>query len=612
MPRFVGLVFASSNNMLNFFSLGLVLLSLTSHASVTCRQSTESRLISYRDNATTLEESPWIRLSESEIESRFDRPFELNRKGLFLIGFEQGSDGKIQALTAKSPQFKSHRHLNQSGWFSDRKAEVVPLTFVPIAGMQKLTYEAALLPDTIKFYLRQHHFLRTTHTTGPTEFSLLMYSSDTNRGRTGILLQNGRPVILKNKQTNTEMLVELKGAGMPTGGIKDDSIYGYRGGLQERDAQNEFIAIEKNIEIATQKEAVRTLGYVVDRQIQQANNSENTAVLIRLVPSSVRATFFKPEVFDENFSGRYYGMGLAWGRLIKSGYLPLSHAENLVKGQNGQWLNTDFADIFHISQFPLRDSSGTRGIESLKETLNSRYELEPLTIQNKKWIDDQFFAGLAKALETNPQSFSTTQEAYDFILRSIFSPYLYDLKYQHRSLSLDKSFHTRVTLLKKQVTDYYENALFRQSWFDREDRTTGIALAVEENLKYGSLKLNEDRKVIADVTDFFNQTQNHPDRLVQRLQYLYEQIPFLTKDQYLLRSIFEAPLRRVLEVVILEIKAEHSTLKILLTNPKLDSRDKIQIRYQKLTDFLAFFEKHGYLGLHLKFLRKQTLDDYWR
>ncbi|MCM2280181.1 MAG: hypothetical protein NDJ89_19100 [Oligoflexia bacterium] len=196
-------------------------------------------------------------------------------------------------------------------------------------------------------------------------------------GRTGILLKDGLPVIVRRKDTGEELVVELKGAGQSTamGGYKSDKDRGILGGLQKVPGLREFERLEKTV----------MPGTVSNNPLAGALSAFDgpygpQALLVRLAPGTVRATFS-----GAAFRGRAeatnriaHGMGAAWGRHLANGDVPLSHPENLIVSQDyTRFFETDMSDIVAIRRFPTSwGHHYRRPLEVVESSIHSVQELE--------------------------------------------------------------------------------------------------------------------------------------------------------------------------------------------------------------------------------------------
>ena len=288
--------------------------------------------------------------------------------GQFIIGFMRDSDGLIQPVRSDSNQVHSIREIEKMftglvRWITDRRMTETPL--VEFSGnnlkldLKSQDYDS--LPAQLKDMFASGKILITGNNSdkGKSPYSVLMpvaYQNDgVHEGRTGVLLYNGEPVIVKF--SGKEFLVELKGVGTPEGG------YGYsnsrrfiRGGIVPGHTDLEFRNIEAdrlgNPRFA-KGDSVR-----VGATFSFDSPKGRQSYLIRFTPGSIRASFRENAglgIPEGNSVLLAKKMGEIWGDFISRGLIPSTHFENLVALNGYQdYIMTDYADIAHIGRHPHR------------------------------------------------------------------------------------------------------------------------------------------------------------------------------------------------------------------------------------------------------------------
>ena len=257
-------------------------------------------------------------------------------------------------LSEPSERIESHILHQGKNWDYAREGVVVPLALSFDLDTIQLSKEIAWLPPaTAQIFARAGRFQTIPPQASETEYSLWMLSppeGSRRRGRTGILLHFGRPVIATDPESGDEYLVELKGAGLPTGGFATHEDYrALQGGLWEQHGEIEFENLRAIA--APRGPAVRGLGYqrfTTDHGVQET--------LLRLTPGNRRASYRGPSSLahtDDQMTALMTSVGQLIGRTLELGYVGITHPENFVTDAAGErvWM-TDLLDVFALRDFP--------------------------------------------------------------------------------------------------------------------------------------------------------------------------------------------------------------------------------------------------------------------
>ncbi len=289
--------------------------------------------------------------------------------GQFIIGFMRDKEGLIRPVRSDSNRVRSIRELDGifaifGRWITDRRMTEIPL--VEFSGnnlkLDLKSQDYDFLPDQLKDIFASGKILITGNNSdrGKSPYSVLMpvaYQSDgVHEGRTGVLLYNGEPVIVKF--SGKEFLVELKGVGTPGGGYDyNDSNRFIRGGIIPGHTDLEF----RNIEADRLENPRFVEGDSVRAGATLSFDSPKgrQSYLIRFTPGSVRASFRENaglNIPEGNSVLLAKKMGEIWGDFISRGLIPLTHFENLVALNGYQdYIMTDYSDIAPIGKYPYRD-----------------------------------------------------------------------------------------------------------------------------------------------------------------------------------------------------------------------------------------------------------------
>jgi len=293
----------------------------------------------------------------------------------FIVAWTRGSTGRQKPLFSSTPEFKSKRELPGgfffgTGWNPDRRAEIVPLEVIS----KGIRHEELVTNRYFQFLPRELREIfaagKILQTVGPgkspeTKWSLLMMiAPDTDRdeiaGRTGILLKDGIPIILKETQSGKEFLVELKGAGSYTGGFIRHNSYSAMGGKEytvlggavARAVEREHNSIEKYL-TSLGSDTILSAGYVTFE-----TDICRQGILIRLTPGTLRATFSNNLAFQldqRNVERLTMGYGKIVGLFMGQGAIPLSHPENMISDASWtMFYPTDLGDLIPVERFPIK------------------------------------------------------------------------------------------------------------------------------------------------------------------------------------------------------------------------------------------------------------------
>ena len=338
-----------------------------------------------------------------------------------LIGFMRDEQGKIQPVFSHSPRLLSVREGISAGrWRPGRLVEMVPLAI----GGQELGIDTTenwyYLPSDLKQIFEKHKVLVTAKEVS-TPFQLLMYSpQDEERkkrqGRTGVLFRDGLPIIIEIR--GKEFIVELKGAGLPSGGFDRENA----GAVDIFSAQRELLNLE---------EEKKGQAYVHGETVRAAANIRlmgGKGYLVRLSPGSIRSSFQDNDAIPVmKTSRKVYLMSREIGRFFREGKVLMSHPENFIVDRNGENLiSTDYADVFYIQVFPKKledeDITPKAAIEISLDFIReiTGYAKEPHEIFR------MFVGGLADGLELplpekeQLMGLANMKEVVEFIWQKIF------------------------------------------------------------------------------------------------------------------------------------------------------------------------------------------------
>ncbi|MBU2637398.1 MAG: hypothetical protein KJ955_00305 [Nanoarchaeota archaeon] len=293
-----------------------------------------------------------------------------------IIGFCRGKDETIEAIVSDSHQIRTDRNLGECflgcvfGWDPHRKAQIVPLRVEkPKIKAFKKSNDYEALPEQVREVFDAGSILRTS-SDKDSEFSALMYATNESKpqGRTGVLLYKRKPVVVK--QAGKEFVVEIKGVGVPNGNnsITDlqtrmsyfGSGHARWGGLEVAQGRREFrnleiLRNEKSIAFRNANSPRAALLVEYDGELRYCGDSTDQAYLLRLSPSSVRASFNgndafpkiknKPNATAMGLAQQFVEMMTLDSMLIHT----CAHSENLVLTNDG-YKFTDFSDMRTLAE----------------------------------------------------------------------------------------------------------------------------------------------------------------------------------------------------------------------------------------------------------------------
>ncbi len=437
------------------------------------------------------------------------------------------------------------------------------------------------------------------------DWSLLMSAGNNDSGRTGILLYRGRPLLMREHGSGYELLVETKGAGSPSGGKTMDERYLFKGGLWEADGERE-LEILRSLQASPgywEPGGLRPGGLVsipngLPPQGQFNLRPNPQAVLFRLVPGNLRLTFTDNPAFPKkDMASIATQMGQQWGKLLGRGLVPLSHPENFIWDPGTQLLqNTDFSDVYHFSQFPLEEFGSPRSLAAgVMTTLDSRKELKEYALAPKDF-DRNFFQGLSRELLSGQTSFANSKEVYDYLVRNRYGHQLFQKRRTFPSSYVDRVLQSPAP--SATLRDYLDQALFKQSWFDRDDRTRGLGaicemLETELKSKTGP-DAEEKRRILAGLKSTFDGNGLTLDGKLRALQ----EIERDWKSRYpdFVRTLI-GPLQNWTSDTAMIINNEEEQLKVLALVSEPEARQHVAQRREAIRQYWALLEREGVAGL---------------
>ncbi len=193
------------------------------------------------------EEPPWHKRRGGELSERFSP----NYPGLTVVGYERAYDGNIVPILASSNRLSEFRDMSgYSGGFMFNPAshealarEIIEVPLIPIRAKTRSSLE---LPHDFPSELSDLIKSDMTLTTLPSlqglsernivskkvptfaKWSAMVIGSHDGQGRTGVLLKNGAPVLIKNG--GKEYFLELKGIGLASSAPRKELIHSRQAG----------------------------------------------------------------------------------------------------------------------------------------------------------------------------------------------------------------------------------------------------------------------------------------------------------------------------------------------------------------------------------------------
>ena len=540
-------------------------------------------------------------VSVSELEKRFP-DFRQKTNGN-LLAFARNASGRFHAILGEVPDYLSNRvGLGDLSWNPRREARIIPLSVK--SGATTISREIDGLPTPLRTLLKSGKYLETSSKT-ESDWSLLMSAGNQDSGRTGILLYKGRPLLLRERASGQELLVETKGAGSPSGGKTMDERYLFKGGLWEADGERE-LEILRNLEASPdywEPGGLRPGGLVTIPNGLPPQGKYNLrpnpqAILFRLVPGSLRLTFTgNPSFPKKELTSVATQMGQQWGKLLKRGLVPLSHPENLIWDPGTHHLqNTDFSDVYHFTQFPLEEFGSPRSLaDGVITTLDSRKEVNEYGIAPNDF-DRHFFQGLSLELRSKPEPFKNSKEVYDYLIRNRYGLRLFQERRPFPPSYEERLLQTPVP--DSTIRDYLERAQFKQTWFDRDDRTQGLG-AVCENLET-ELKRSTGpdseakRKILTELKAAFDLDGQTLDGKLQALQRV--ELGWKQKYPDLVFALLR-PLNDWAGETAQMIKREEEQLKVLELLQDPEARQHVAQRHEEIRKYQQSLSREGVTGM---------------
>lgn len=290
-------------------------------------------------------------------------------------------------------------------------------------------------------------------------------------------------------------------------------------------------------------------------------------------------------------------MGQQWGKLLGRGLVPLSHPENFIWDPGTQLLqNTDFSDVYHFSQFPLEEFGSPRSLAAgVMTTMDSRRELKEYALAPKDF-DRNFFQGLSRELVSGQTSFANSKEVYDYLVRNRYGHQLFQKRRTFPSSYVDRVLQSSAP--SATLHDYLDQALFKQSWFDRDDRTQGLG-AICEKLETELKNMTgpdaeEKRRILAGLKSTFDVNGLTLDGKLRALQ----EIERDWKSRYpdFVRTLIE-PLQNWTSDTAMMINNEEEQLKVLALVSEPEARQHVAQRREAIRQYWALLEREGVAGL---------------
>jgi hypothetical protein len=318
----------------------------------------EERLEIDRDVAMAAENVriiPW-----NEIRKRIETAQKAVSNRNILVGFMRTEEGIIQPYFSDSPEFRSIRESRggffgsiamMTGWNPLRRVQIVPLSVKRTSFSEPKvdrTENWQFLPREIRDIFEQSNYLVTTQKQeGP--YSIFMYMTPTDeksrKGRSGILLKDGLPVVLEIN--GKEFLIELKGSGLVDGGYETTNG-ALAGGVTEEFSKREILNLD------SRKDSVNYREGETSRGAAHVLIHPSQGYVVRLTPGSFRLSYSQnialPRVESQKAS---FIVGREITALLAEGRVPFTHPENFILINNGENLSiTDYSDILRISDLP--------------------------------------------------------------------------------------------------------------------------------------------------------------------------------------------------------------------------------------------------------------------
>ena len=165
--------------------------------------------------------------------------------------------GGSQASAITKDEFLCSRVLSTN-------ESVIPLALTQHVKFSYFTEKQNWLPEIIRnLFIARNRFETIRLPNVEIRFGLLMITADgsSGSGLSGVLFEYGRPVIVRNSVTLEEYFIEIKGAGLASGGYRAPTLNEkVSGTLMTPDGESEFESLRR-AERARQNGAVLALGF---------------------------------------------------------------------------------------------------------------------------------------------------------------------------------------------------------------------------------------------------------------------------------------------------------------------------------------------------------------
>ena len=273
-----------------------------------------------------------------------------------VIALARDGSGRLRPIIkAPGDEIESHILHQINNWDYRRESVVVPLTLTFDRTKATLAPDAAWLPPSVRdILINGGRFETTTDASAASSFALWMIAppeGSNRRGRTGVLLDHGRPIVVSEPRSNDQFLIELKGAGLPTGGYAESKHYrALQGGLWEFHGELEYDRLRL---IFGQASAVGVKGLAHQRFDGEYGAQD---ILWRLTPGNLRASLRGTSDLKRTAAqtdALMTAVASQIAEIFASDHFLASHPENFVTNQNfdAAW-TTDLLDVLPFDGLP--------------------------------------------------------------------------------------------------------------------------------------------------------------------------------------------------------------------------------------------------------------------
>lgn len=360
--------------------------------------------IQVRDNKVVISErvptSPEYMSSfdPSNLEKRFRRP-----DGMSLIGFERAYDGLIIPIFSESNSLTEFRDMRsyQADVFSGfdpkvagaakRIAMEVPLYPIKIKSILKTDkLNIDILPDELKNLILSNHTLTTVpslRSIAPKfqspdiypdyqNYTALIIGDNSGQGRTGVLMKNGIPILVRIKAK--EYFIEIKGVGLASQAYIEEMIHprmtfstrlgraNHEQVIREFEGYNVISTLDQNNErLSRPIIGLELPEYSAREQIFEGvvttRSAQFSGQIFRLAASTRRLAYSDNSAFGKRYSQRpillkkaqeYYGKIIARLRVqpVSNAFIHNSpHPQNFIYFPlTDDFVITDFSDIHQV------------------------------------------------------------------------------------------------------------------------------------------------------------------------------------------------------------------------------------------------------------------------